>query len=58
MEAYVARVSPVMTGADSGRSEKASGADVSKLSKLATFPAGLSLAYGNEAFSYINNPRS
>ncbi|MDQ1920378.1 endo-1,4-beta-xylanase [Massilia pseudoviolaceinigra] len=45
-----------MTGFDSGSSEKTSGTDVSRLSRLATFPVGVSVAYGNEAFSYTNSP--
>ncbi|MDM5180659.1 endo-1,4-beta-xylanase [Massilia sp. DJPM01] len=45
-----------MTGVDSGSSGKTSAAGVSKLSKLATFPVGVSLSYGNEAFSYTNSP--
>ncbi|HEX8612718.1 MAG TPA: endo-1,4-beta-xylanase [Telluria sp.] len=46
----------VMTGSDSGWSGQTSGAAVSGLSKLATFPVGVSLAYGNEAFSYTSSP--
>lgn len=43
-----------LTGFDSGRSGKTG--DIGKLSKLATFPVGVSLSYGNEAYSYNNNP--
>ncbi|CUI06276.1 endo-1,4-beta-xylanase [Massilia antarctica] len=54
--AMASEADDMMTGFDSGSSEKTSATGVSRLSRLAKFPVGVSLSYGNEAFSYNNNP--
>jgi endo-1,4-beta-xylanase len=50
-----AAAEPLLTGSDAGRSEKTSAGQVGTLSKLASFPVGVSLAYGNEAYSYTSS---